>query len=140
MIDSRVATRSVAAAVPRRRLFLGAVVGAVLVVVALASARPADAAPTCSTWQGWQYCGESELYGPPGALAVTYKVQQYGYTYPCQYVSYKVGTQWYPQSEICAGPYSYWIDQGSGTAICIYAEHWIRDGVSASPRLTTYHC
>ncbi len=31
-------------------------------------------------------------------------------------------------------------DQGSGTAICIYAEHWIRDGVSASPRLTTYHC
>ena len=127
-------------ALTNKRLLLGAALGAALLLLLLGTARSAEAAPTCSTWQGWQYCGESDVFpgGPPGYGAASWKVQLSGYTYPCVYVSFKVGTQWYPQADLCAGPYNYFIHHGSGSAICIYGEHWIRDAVSTRPRLTTY--
>ncbi len=63
------------------------------------------------------------------------------YTHPCQYVSVKVGTQWYPQGNVCESPYGDGgIQAGHPDADCIYGEHWLRDAVNQSPTKTTYHC
>jgi hypothetical protein len=123
-----------------RAALLSAAFWALLAVVAVGAGQSARAAPNCGTWQGWQYCGESQLYGPPGAYAASWKVQLSGYSYPCVYVSYKIGSTWHPQGDLCQAPYNYFISQGSGSAVCIYAEHWIRDFASLSPKLPTYQC
>jgi hypothetical protein len=125
-----------------RRLLVGTAVGTVLLLLALGAVRTAEAAPTCSTWQGWQYCGESQVFqgGPPGYGAASWKVEQYGYTHPCVYVSFKVGTEWFPQGDLCQDPYVYFVHQGSPDAVCIFAKHWIRDFANTSPKLTTYIC
>ncbi len=132
------------AARSRRGLFISLVLLIVAVAGILAlsqQARSAFAAPLCDTWQGWSYCGNVWTHDPPpGMGAESWKQQQHGYTHPCVYASFRVGGTWYPQGDLCAEPYTYFVNVGSSNAECTYAQHWIRDGVSESPRLTSYVC
>ncbi|MCZ2110138.1 MAG: hypothetical protein LC118_11325 [Dehalococcoidia bacterium] len=101
----------------------------------------ARASSGSDTWQGWfyTYYGDQISPPPPGMWAYTNKAVS-SYTHPCVYASFKIGSTWYPQGTTCAAPYGTFVDIASGSAICVYGEHWLKDAVNADTPNSTYYC